>query len=943
MKKLFLFLSMLCATILTMAQTSITMNGTSTQTGCNFVIYDNGGMNGNYGANRNDKLTIYSSDPSAACVQISVILSDFKVHWGDTLYIYDGPTDADSLLLGKINDSLVFNVASTNIYYTATVHNPSGAITLKFVSDGSQESGGFIINTECVAPCQRVEVGIDTLLSNKYPKLDEDGFYYVDLCPYDTLHMVAYGIYPDNNFSYNQNDQTSRFIWDTGIETFDSVGMNTLDYYFDMGRGYDMTITIEDSAGCRTTMPNIFRIRTSNNPIRGVTPMPEICSGQELEFTTGYDYISNIQVDTIGSMQATSMAVCDTIFLPDGTDCGGGCAYQSPVTFTAFSPSATIQSADDILYVRIKLEHSFIGDIFIGLTCPNGQYARILNKYGSGTSTSCSGFIPQPWGWQLTTNVSSGADFGIVGPTNGSPLCSEAANPMGTPWNYCWSNNTNPAYGYSYASGSGYVYETSNVHNGIVDSTNVAQMTQVYHPDESFSSLIGCPMNGTWAITVIDGWGSDNGYITEWEMALDPSLLPQDWSYNVTVDTTYLIGPGAQGAFVIPDTTGSIDYIVRVVDDFGCVYDTTTNIQVTPRPRPDLGEDFFICHNDMITLTADYQAPNTTYNWNTGDETEEILVLTGGEYIVNVATSNATNTLTCTGSDTINIGVYEAPVFDFTDTGLEGCAPLTIRFDNNTTPQNCNFEWMILNADGSLAYSSFLRSPSFEIQDPGKYSVFMRATTSDGCVDSIIRWSYITVHAQPLAEFTADPEISLMSENNGSVHFINYADSTIMADPESSFYWDFADGEVDSTSFSPDHVFAQWGDYNVTLRIETSAGCASEITHTVVVEQDLIFPNVITPNGDNVNDVFAIENLNTNVNLEDPDEYRFNRLYIYDRWGRKVYEAKNYDTFSRNGQIEVGTQFFDGTGLSDGVYYFSFYYKGKAKTVNYNGSLTIIR
>ena len=34
---------------------------------------------------------------------------------------------------------------------------------------------------------------------------------------------------------------------------------------------------------------------------------------------------------------------------------------------------------------------------------------------------------------------------------------------------------------------------------------------------------------------------------------------------------------------------------------------------------------------------------------------------------------------------------------------------------------------------------------------------------------------------------------------------------------------------------------------------------------------------------------------------------------------------------------------FDGSGLSDGVYYYSFQYKGKAKTVTYNGSLTIIR
>ena len=199
------------------------------------------------------------------------------------------------------------------------------------------------------------------------------------------------------------------------------------------------------------------------------------------------------------------------------------------------------------------------------------------------------------------------------------------------------------------------------------------------------------------------------------------------------------------------------------------------------------------------------------------------------------------------------------------------------------------------------------------------------------------------MNAQPVAEFVADPEISLMGENNGQVHFINYSDTTLLLADGISYYWDFGDGELDSTTISPDHTYSQWGDYNVKLHIQTNDGCSSEIVHTVVIEQDLIFPNVITPNGDGTNDVFAIENLNTDVNPEDPDGYTNNKLVIFDRWGKKVYEAKNYDTFSRDGQIQLGSQVFDALCVSDGVYYFSFYYKGKAKTVTYNGSLTIIR
>ena len=263
-----------------------------------------------------------------------------------------------------------------------------------------------------------------------------------------------------------------------------------------------------------------------------------------------------------------------------------------------------------------------------------------------------------------------------------------------------------------------------------------------------------------------------------------------------------------------------------------------------------------------------------------------------------------------------------------------------MHIDNHEVCDSCIYEWYLYDANGQLAYASILPDPDFEIPLPGVFTLRYIVTSPYGCTDSIIIPNYIQANFQPIAEFAADPEMSLMSENGGVVHFINYSDSLMASG--ATITWDFDDGNTDG-SFSPTHTYTQWGDYDVTLSIETAAGCNSEITHTVVVEQDLVFPNVITPNGDGLNDVFAIQNLNTNINPEDPDEYRHNDLFIYDRWGKKVYEAHNYDTFSRDGVITPGTQAFDGSHLPDGVYYFSFYYKGKVKTVQYNGTLTIIR
>jgi CRISPR/Cas system CSM-associated protein Csm3 (group 7 of RAMP superfamily) len=60
-------------------------------------------------------------------------------------------------------------------------------------------------------------------------------------------------------------------------------------------------------------------------------------------------------------------------------------------------------------------------------------------------------------------------------------------------------------------------------------------------------------------------------------------------------------------------------------------------------------------------------------------------------------------------------------------------------------------------------------------------------------------------------------------------------------------------------------------------------------------------------------------------------------------YGKVVFQAKNYDTWSKDGQIHQGLNPFNGEGLSDGVYYFTFTYKGKAKTFSWSGSITIVR
>jgi gliding motility-associated-like protein len=113
----------------------------------------------------------------------------------------------------------------------------------------------------------------------------------------------------------------------------------------------------------------------------------------------------------------------------------------------------------------------------------------------------------------------------------------------------------------------------------------------------------------------------------------------------------------------------------------------------------------------------------------------------------------------------------------------------------------------------------------------------------------------------------------------------------------------------------------------------TPEGCDSIIKLNIkLIRTEIKIPNVITPDRNGFNDVFAIKGLD--INLE-------NRLLIYDRWGRLVFEYKNYPTYCDDCETVIynAEQGFTAKNLADGVYYYVFKYNNQV----YNGSLTVIR
>ena len=81
--------------------------------------------------------------------------------------------------------------------------------------------------------------------------------------------------------------------------------------------------------------------------------------------------------------------------------------------------------------------------------------------------------------------------------------------------------------------------------------------------------------------------------------------------------------------------------------------------------------------------------------------------------------------------------------------------------------------------------------------------------------------------------------------------------------------------------------------------------CCDTAYVKITVKPDCNVPDVLTPNGDGMNDVLYIDCI---------DKYPRNEVYVYNRWGTEVFSDIDY-------QNDWGGT-YNGSLLPDGTYYF---------------------
>ena len=273
------------------------------------------------------------------------------------------------------------------------------------------------------------------------------------------------------------------------------------------------------------------------------------------------------------------------------------------------------------------------------------------------------------------------------------------------------------------------------------------------------------------------------------------------------------------------------------------------------------------------------------------------------------------------------------------DSALYQCQPLTLYTKDLSVSYN-SILWLF--GDGS---SSPEANAVHTYADSGIYAVTLIATSPDGCLDTA-RWpSAVQVLPLPLPDFSWEP--IRPSNAEPATNFTNLTDPLL---DSNTYLWYFYPRGVDdeppadsSTEVNPLYIWpdddSQVGTHDVTLiatrHFTTLRGNAHQCVDTVTKNIELVnvylrFPNVVTPNGDGHNDIWQV------VNLVEYNLYPINRLRIYNRWGRLVYQRDNITSHTDDWNP-------NDCDCPDGTYFFRFDAQGDFGFIQHNGAIEVVR
>ncbi len=336
---------------------------------------------------------------------------------------------------------------------------------------------------------------------------------------------------------------------------------------------------------------------------------------------------------------------------------------------------------------------------------------------------------------------------------------------------------------------------------------------------------------------------------------------------------------------------GYYDVSLTVTTSKGCFNTATKKKMVYVAPIPTVGFSIpaGICLNPgKDTLFYKGSAgPKDTFYWDLkGFDPLEIVQspdATAGPFVFDLINKPKTglslHVISQYGciSDTASLEVKRKPVFSFTSSVKDGCAPLPVNFKSKADDpvDQLGFQWEF--GDGSKGSGADI-THSYLIPDLVHDVRLSTVSSLTGCADNIFKPKYMVIHPVPKAGFTMDHD--MVFNDMPAVTFTDHSIDAV------NYSWDFGDG-LHSVEKDPVHSFDGSGRRKILQTVYNQFDCQDTASNTVtIVFNQLYPPNAFSPKATaEVDRVFKLSTFGVVK-----EGYH---LTIISRWNDIVFECKN--------------------------------------------------
>ncbi|MEY4330222.1 MAG: hypothetical protein RL609_970 [Bacteroidota bacterium] len=459
----------------------------------------------------------------------------------DYLTIYDGNT------IGATSLGSYTGTQLQGYQVTGSVNNTSGCLTLQFNDNGpaNVSSPGFEAAVSCTTPCANPTSVSSFVGATILDPIDNP---HINVCIGESVTFNGSASFAAPGFNLVE------YQWDFDDGTIDNTSGATVTYDFTEPGEHLVTLIVTDNNGCQNLNIEPLSVWVSTVPV--FTQLTEnapamTCIGDDLQVEGAFE-----------SIQWTSLppqVVSGQSYLADGA----GFSYSNSITYDFFDPLATLTDCNDLYGIFVNMEHSYSGDVSLTITCPNGTVVDLVTYPSGGGGTY----------------LGEAVDDGV-----------SATNP-GVGYTYTWApNTTNPTWNGAFTAG----VAGGNIVQGVGNPSANALAPGTYAATGNLCDLVGCPLNGSWTISVLDNLAADNGYIFQWGLNLNPALFPGITTFTPSIgidsDSSYwtvdpalsLLVDGTTNSDVLeinPPAAGTYGFTYHVINSFGCANDTTIYIE----------------------------------------------------------------------------------------------------------------------------------------------------------------------------------------------------------------------------------------------------------------------------------------------------------------------------------------------------------------------------